>query len=103
VPPPDQEYDPWRVDYRPRLPSMTAAGEWFLGNAGPELDVALRQCSALWPRPNDSTAPIRGIFLTDAELDHTLGLLSLRQASELHVYGTAAVRILLSQCGVLPT
>jgi pyrroloquinoline quinone biosynthesis protein B len=77
--------------------------EWFLGNAGPELDVALRQCSALWPRPNDSTAPIHGIFLTDAELDHTLGLLSLRQASELHVYGTAAVRILLSQCGVLPT
>jgi pyrroloquinoline quinone biosynthesis protein B len=43
------------------------------------------------------------VFLTDAELDHTLGLLSLRQASELHVYATAAVRTLLTSCGVLPT
>ncbi|MGH3685794.1 MAG: pyrroloquinoline quinone biosynthesis protein PqqB [Pseudonocardiaceae bacterium] len=79
------------------------AGEWFLGNAGPELDVALRECPPLWPKPDDSTAPLHGVFLTDAELDHTLGLLSLRQASELHVYGTAAVRSLLSGCGLLPT
>jgi pyrroloquinoline quinone biosynthesis protein B len=78
------------------------AGEWFLGNAGPELDVALRECAPLWPGPDDSTAPIHGVFLTDAELDHTLGLLSLRQASELHVYATAAVRTLLTSCGVLP-
>jgi pyrroloquinoline quinone biosynthesis protein B len=78
-------------------------GGWFLGNAGSELDAALRECAALWPRPDDSTAPIHGIFLTDAELDHTLGLLSLRQATELHVYGTSAVRVLLSQCGLLPT
>jgi pyrroloquinoline quinone biosynthesis protein B len=79
------------------------AGEWFLGNAGPDLDVALCECPPLWPAPDDSTAPIHGVFLTDAELDHTLGLLSLRQASELHVYGTTAVRILLAQCGLLPT
>jgi pyrroloquinoline quinone biosynthesis protein B len=79
------------------------AGEWFLGNAGPELDTALRECPSLWPEPGGHTAPIHGIFLTDAELDHTLGLLSLRQASELHVYGTAAVRTLLYQCGLLPT
>ncbi len=78
-------------------------GEWFLGNAGPELDAALRDCSPLWPRPDDSAAPIHGVFLTDAELDHTSGLLSLRQASELHVYGTVAVQTLLSQCGLLPT
>ncbi len=79
------------------------AGEWFLGNAGPDLDAALCECAPLWPGPGDSTAPIHGVFLTDAELDHTLGLLSLRQASELHVYATAAVRILLTRCGVLPT
>ncbi|MGH3823477.1 MAG: pyrroloquinoline quinone biosynthesis protein PqqB [Pseudonocardiaceae bacterium] len=90
-----------------RLSSTIAVGDgggaWFLGNAGPELDVALRECPPLWPEPGDSTAPIHGVFLTDAELDHTLGLLSLRQARELPVYGTAAVRLLLSQCGVLPT
>ena len=78
-------------------------GEWFLGNAGPELDSALRECAQLWPRPGAPTAPIHGVLLTDAELDHTLGLLSLRQAGELHIYGTDAVRTLLYQCGVLPT
>jgi pyrroloquinoline quinone biosynthesis protein B len=46
---------------------------------------------------------MHGVFLTDAELDHTLGLLSLRQAAELHVYATAAVRALLTHCGMLPT
>lgn len=79
------------------------AGEWFLGNAGPDLEAALRGCAPLWPGPDDSGAPIHGVFLTDAELDHTLGLLSLRQASALHVYATAAVRTLLTRCGVLPT
>jgi pyrroloquinoline quinone biosynthesis protein B len=77
-------------------------GAWFLGNAGPDLDVALRECPSLWPEPDAATAPIHGVFLTDAELDHTLGLLALRQSTELHVYGTATVRTLLSQCGVLP-
>jgi pyrroloquinoline quinone biosynthesis protein B len=90
-----------------RLSSTIALGDgdgaWFLGNAGPELDVALRECPPLWPTPGDSTAPIHGVFLTDAELDHTLGLLSLRQARELHIYGTAAVRLLLFQSGLLST
>jgi pyrroloquinoline quinone biosynthesis protein B len=91
----------------PRRSSTIAVGDgdgqWFLGNAGPELDAALRDCAPLWPGPEDSTAPIHRVFLTDAELDHTLGLLSLRQADELHVYGTAAVQTLLSQCGLLAT
>jgi pyrroloquinoline quinone biosynthesis protein B len=79
------------------------AGEWFLGNAGPDLDAALRECAALWPGVGESAAPIHGVFLTDAELDHILGLLSLRQAGELHVYATVVVRDMLTRCGVLPT
>lgn len=79
------------------------AGEWFLGNAGPDLDAQLRECSPLWPSPGDATAPIHGVLLTDAELDHTLGLLALRQSSQLHIYGTMAMRFLLTRCGVLPT
>ena len=78
-------------------------GDWFLGNSGPDVDIAMRECAFLWPGPQDSTAPINGVFLTDAELDHTLGLLAFRQAAEINIYGTAAVRILLSRCGLLPT
>jgi pyrroloquinoline quinone biosynthesis protein B len=34
---------------------------------------------------------LAGVFLTDAELDHTLGLLVLREGTPLEVYGSAAV------------
>ena len=36
-------------------------------------------------------APIEGVVLTDAELDHTLGLVLLREATELQVAATPAV------------
>lgn len=35
--------------------------------------------------------PVEGIALTDAELDHTLGIALLREAGTLHLYATAAV------------
>jgi pyrroloquinoline quinone biosynthesis protein B len=36
--------------------------------------------------------PLRAVLLTDAELDHTLGLLLLREGSGLEIHATAAVR-----------
>jgi len=41
--------------------------------------------------------PVAGVILTDAEIDHTAGLIFLRESSEpLDIYGTAAVRQALS-------
>lgn len=39
--------------------------------------------------------PIEGVVATDAEIDHTLGIVLLREAGHLAVYATAAVRSIL--------
>src|SRR5467141_694315 len=70
-----------RHDARGRTQSsvaVSADGErWILLNASPDLRM---QCAAhheLWPRaPRGS--PIVSVVLTDGEIDHTLGLLLLR-------------------------
>ena len=41
--------------------------------------------------------PIEGVLLTDAELDHSLGVVLLREAKHLPVYTTAAIRSILEQ------
>jgi len=69
---------------------------WFLFNASPDLRTQIESFPALRPRGlRDS--PINTVFLTDAELDHTLGLLLLREAGRLEVCATAAVYETLSQ------
>jgi pyrroloquinoline quinone biosynthesis protein B len=69
---------------------------WYLVNASPDL---LRQLADL---PTDRSAgmrsnPIAGVVLTDGEIDHTAGLLLLRESSApLRVYATEEVRAALS-------
>ena len=63
---------------------------WYLLNASPELRAQLLAAPELTPTGARET-PLRGVLLTDAELDHTLGLLCLREASALTVYATATV------------
>ncbi len=47
--------------------------------------------------------PVEAILLTDAELDHTLGVVLLREARHLPLYATAAVRYILeSDSRLLP-
>jgi pyrroloquinoline quinone biosynthesis protein B len=67
------------------------AGAWFLLNASPEIRSQIEAFPALHPRRlRDS--PIEGILLTNGDLDHTLGLLSLRESQPLVIYATEAVR-----------
>jgi pyrroloquinoline quinone biosynthesis protein B len=48
--------------------------------------------------------PIEGVILTDAELDHTLGIVLLREARHLPIYATSAVRSILEHDSrLLPT
>lgn len=76
---------------------------WFLLNASPDVREQLR-----WLRTEDipSTvrySPIEGVLLTDAEIDHTLGIVLLREARRLPVYATPAVQsILESDSRLLP-
>jgi len=76
--------------------AISADGErWILLNASPDLRQQLARHAALWPRSARGT-PIRAVVLTDGEIDHTLGLLLLREnGSPLPVYAPAGVAALL--------
>jgi len=64
---------------------------WLLLNCSPEIRQQIESFPGLHPRaPRHS--PIAGIVLTNGDLDHCLGLLSLRESHPLVVYATEPVR-----------
>jgi pyrroloquinoline quinone biosynthesis protein B len=76
--------------------AISADGErWVLLNASPDLRAQLAAHRALWP-PRPRGTPIAAVVLTDGEIDHTLGLLLMREsAAPLPVYAPAGVTALL--------
>jgi pyrroloquinoline quinone biosynthesis protein B len=81
--------------------ALSADGErWFLINASPEIRQQIESFSGLWPRqPRHS--PIAGILLNNGDLDHCLGLLSLRESHPLVGYATGSVSRGFSEGNVL--
>ena len=72
--------------------AVSVDGErWVLLNASPEIRSQIESFSALHPRaPRHS--PIAAVVLTNGDLDHCLGLLSLRESHPLLVYATESTR-----------
>lgn len=66
--------------------------DWYLVNASPDLRAQLLATTELAPPPHTRDPPLRGVLLTSGELDHTLGLLTLREGPSLQIYATATVR-----------
>ncbi|WP_201776573.1 pyrroloquinoline-quinone synthase PqqC [Allosalinactinospora lopnorensis] len=79
---------------RPRTQSSIAVSadyqRWFLLNASPDIRAQIESFPALRSRGTRST-PLQAVLLTDAELDHTLGLLLLREGRALELHATPAV------------
>ncbi|GAA4387006.1 pyrroloquinoline quinone biosynthesis protein PqqB [Actinomadura verrucosospora] len=71
-------------------------GRWLLVNATPDVAEQIGAVAELRPEPGSRRSPVAGVALTDAELDHVLGLPLLREAPDLHVLATGAVRHALS-------
>lgn len=90
-----------RHDNRGRTQSsvaVSADGErWVLLNASPDLRTQLAAHHELWPRGGARRGSgIAAVILTDAEIDHTLGLLLMREsATRLPVYAPGGVTALL--------
>ena len=80
---------------RPRTQSSVAVSadrrRWFLLNASPDVRTQIESFPALHPRDGRAT-PLAGVLLTDAELDHALGLLLLREGRGVDLHTTEAVR-----------
>ena len=91
---------------RPRTQSSLAIrgddGPWFLVNASPDLREQLESLDGKGAGVRET--PIAGVLLTDAEIDHTAGLLLLREAAApLRILGAAGVqRALTDGYPVLP-
>ena len=67
-------------------------GPWLLANASPDLRQQL-EVFAGERADGVRAAPVAGVLLTDAEIDHTAGLLLLRESgTPLRVYGSEQVR-----------
>ncbi|MBE3597910.1 MAG: pyrroloquinoline quinone biosynthesis protein PqqB [Limnochordaceae bacterium] len=76
---------------------------WYLINATPDVREQMANFRALAPGPGIRETPLRGVLLTDAELDHTLGLLNLRENARWTLWATPAVlHVLESVYPVLP-
>ncbi|HEY2047189.1 MAG TPA: MBL fold metallo-hydrolase [Candidatus Udaeobacter sp.] len=72
---------------------------WWLINASPDLSRQIESATRLQPRRNNSSrnTPIAGVFLTNADIDHALGLLLLRQQDKpLVVHATDETRTALA-------
>lgn len=71
---------------------------WYLLNASPDVRVQIEGCPALGPPPGSvrGTA-LEGVLLSNADLDHTLGLFVLREGPRLPVHASAPTRRALEE------
>ncbi|WP_030927913.1 pyrroloquinoline quinone biosynthesis protein PqqB [Streptomyces sp. NRRL S-646] len=74
------------------LAVRTDDGRWYIVNATPDIGDQIEARPELHPGPGSRQTPLAGLVLTDAELDHTLGIARLREADGLQVLATAPVR-----------
>jgi pyrroloquinoline quinone biosynthesis protein B len=75
---------------------------YVLVNASPEILLQIQRTPSLWPRaPRHS--PIAAVVLTNGDMDHVLGLFSLRESWPLALYVTASVRRGLEQSAFIRT
>ena len=65
-------------------------GSQVLVNASPDVLAQIARTPALQPREGRAS-PIKGVVLTNGDLDHCLGLLALRESTPLTLYATRAV------------
>jgi pyrroloquinoline quinone biosynthesis protein B len=85
--------EPERARHRSQSSAAVSADgrRWFLLNASPDVHAQLARLPAEDPA-GMRHVPVEGVVLTDGELDHTLGVLLLREGRVLQIYATAAVR-----------
>ncbi|MBD0735151.1 pyrroloquinoline quinone biosynthesis protein PqqB [Streptomyces sp. CBMA29] len=74
--------------------AVTGPGEdgWLMVNATPDITDQMEAHPGLRPGPAGPRTPVVTIVLTDAELDHTLGIARLREASRIEIHATEPVR-----------
>lgn len=85
------------IQAKPRTQSSIAISgdeqDWILFNASPDIRAQLESFPALQPARSRRDTAIRAVLLVDAQIDHTTGLLMLREHTEAwDIYCTEAVK-----------
>ncbi len=84
----------WSGDPRVRARSqsslaVSADGErWLLLNASPDLRQQIIDQPILHPRGGSRQSPISAVFVTNADIDHLVGLLTLREQQAFTLFGS---------------
>lgn len=81
---------------KPRTQSSIAVStddnNWLLFNASPDIRAQLEAFPAIQPKGGVRGTGIKAILLIDSQIDHTTGLLMLREGKPLEIYCTDMVR-----------
>lgn len=99
-----------RTGSRPAVPRSQSSiavsadrQQWFLFNASPDIQSQIESFPDLHP-DDGRVVRLQAVLLTDAELDHTLGLLLMREGRGLEVHATESVHeTLTTGSGLLRT
>lgn len=77
--------------------AVSADGErWVLFNASPDLRQQINDNAILHPRGALRMSPINAVVLTNADVDHVTGLLTLRESQAFNLYATPRVHSVLA-------
>ena len=85
---------------KPRTQSSLAVSangnDWILLNASPDIRQQLFENAALHPSDGRRHSPIKACLLTNADVDHTAGLLTLRERQPFNLYATQRIHDVLT-------
>jgi len=83
---------------RGEIPSLTQSSlavsadgaHWAVLNASPDIRAQISQCPALHPT-GARVSPIVSVLVTNGDIDHVAGLLTLRESQPFTLFGTAEI------------
>jgi pyrroloquinoline quinone biosynthesis protein B len=93
----------WRADPAARwrtqcsLAISAKGNEWALLNASPDLRQQILSTPALHPKSGPRHSPIRAVVLTNGDVDHVAGLLSLRESQPFDLFATGTILEVLAR------
>lgn len=76
----------------------SGSGDWVIVNASPDLRQQIQAITELQPRRDGlaRNSPIKAVVLTNGDIDHIAGLLTLRESQPFKIYATPRVLSILA-------